>query len=230
VKFIRKCKHWFYTRSDLLGGGPTPLRVVQNPIRWATEFSWSLDGTEWRPVADNLSLRIELNPVPRLTEQAADFVQKEALGDLDEPLAHELLREATMNRKSNLRSSLVLAVAAAEVGFKQFATKALPDSGWILSLPAPPLVDMLSSFPWAKLNFQVNGKLLSAIPDVIKRDMKKWVGIRNKIVHAGSVILTSETLDSALTSIRDLLYFLDAIGGQAWAVNYISSEILNQIA
>jgi hypothetical protein len=103
-----------------------------NPIQSATEFSWSLDGTEWKPVADTLSLNIKLLPLAYWTNEAAEFVRTEVLGDLDEPLGHELLREAAANRKNNLRSSLVLAVVAAEVGFKQFASKAFPGTDWIL--------------------------------------------------------------------------------------------------
>jgi hypothetical protein len=83
-------------------GGP-------NPIRWAAEFSWSLDGTGWKPVADNLRAQMELSLLPGWTNEKAEFVRTEVLGNLDEPLGHELLREAAANRKDNLRSSLVLA-------------------------------------------------------------------------------------------------------------------------
>ena len=51
----------------------------------------------------------------------------------------------------NPRSSLILGVAAAEVGFKQFASKTLPDTAWLLEFPSPPLFDMLQKFPWKQL-------------------------------------------------------------------------------
>jgi hypothetical protein len=98
-----------------------------NPIQWAREFSWSADGTAWRPIADNLFLKIEFGSAFHWTDDDLGFVRSNVVEDVDEPLGHQLLREAAVNRPNNLRSSLVLAVVAAEVGFKQFVSKALPD-------------------------------------------------------------------------------------------------------
>jgi hypothetical protein len=202
-----------------------------DPVWFVLEFSWSLDGTEWKPVADNLRLKIEFSGLPRWTNETAEFVRTEALGELDEPLGHELLREAAVNRKNNnLRSSLVLAVVAAEVGFKQFASKAFPDTNWILeNLPSPPLVKMLKFFPWPKLGLAINGRVPS-VPDSIESELETAVNLRNQIVHAGAVKLKAETVDAALTSVRDLLYFLDALGGQNWAANYVSSDALKSLS
>jgi hypothetical protein len=44
------------------------------------------------------------------------------------------------------------------------------------------------------------------------------------------VKLKGETVDSALTSVRDLLYFLDAIAGQNWAVNHMSPDALKSLS
>jgi hypothetical protein len=197
-----------------------------NPIQLAAEFSWSLDGTEWKPVADNVRLKIELHLLPKWTKDTADFVAIEVLGELDEPLGHQLLREAAVNRKANLRSSLVLAVVAAEVGFKQFASKAFPDTDWILEkLPSPPLVIMLRVFPWSKLSARINGKV-PVIPDSIESELKKAVQLRNQIVHAGLVELKVETVNSVLAAVRDLLYFLDALQGQTWAASHMDPDTL----
>jgi len=204
-------------------GGP-------DSVGFALDFSWSLDGTVWKPVADNLRLQVKFSRLPRWTNETAEFVRTEALGELDEPLGHELLREAAVNRKSNnLRSSLVLAVVAAEVGFKQFASKAFPDTNWILeNLPSPPLVKMLKVFPWTELSLAINGRVPS-VPDSIKSELEKAVNLRNQIVHAGGVKLKAETVDSVLTSVRDLLYFLDALRGQDWAANYLSPDALKSL-
>jgi len=200
---------------------------VPNPIRSA-EFSWSVDGMAWKSVADNLRLQILWGSVlPRWTNETAEFVRTEVLGDLDEPLAHELLREAAASGEKSLRSSLVLAVVAAEVGFKQFASKVFPDTEWILEkLPSPPLETMLKTFPWSKLSVQVNGKVPS-IPDSIQSELKKAVNLRNRIVHTGvPANLKGESVDSVLTAVRDLLYFLDALQGQTWAANCMSPEAI----
>jgi hypothetical protein len=196
-----------------------------NPIQFATEFSWSLDGLVWKRVSDNLHMKLEITIPPRWTNEATEFVRTNALGELDEPLGHELLREAAVNRKNNnLRSSLVLAVAAAEVGFKQFAAEAFPETNWILeNLPAPPLDKMLKVFPWPRLGLAINERVPS-VPASIESELKKAVGLRNQIVHAGLVKLKVETVDSAITSVRDLLYFLDALRGQNWATEHMSPD------
>lgn len=166
---------------------------------------------------------------PQWTSEDAEFVQTKALTDTDEPLGHELLREAVLNRKANPRSSLILAVAAAEVGFKQFAAIMLPDTAWILELPTPPLTEMLSKFPWAALKARIGGKP-AFVPDSIAKQLKKAVMLRNKVVHAGAVELKKETLDSIITTMHDFLYFLDALSGEMWAVKHISPGFLKSLA
>jgi hypothetical protein len=220
ILHILRLARW---RSNSRKGGPNPIR--------SAEFSWSVDGTAWKSVADNLFLKIRWDIVPSWTDETAEFVRTEVLGELDEPLGHELLREAAANREKSLRSSLVLAVVAAEVGFKQFASKALPDSEWILEkLPSPPLEIMMRAFPWSKLGVQINGKV-AGIPDSIQRELKKAVTLRNQIVHTGvSVNLKEESVDSVFTAVRDLLYVLDALRGQIWAANYMSPEAIKSFS
>lgn len=169
-----------------------------------------------------MSIR-QLESPPQWTNEAAEFVKTEIVGELDEPLGHELLREAWTNRETNFRSAVVLAVAAAEVGFKQFASKTFPDAAWILeNLQSPPLVRMLELFPWPKLKLQINGKDLT-VPDSIIDGLKKAVTLRNSIVHGGPVKLTLDTVESVLFSVRDLLYFLDALSGpKKWAFDHLS--------
>jgi hypothetical protein len=205
------------TKSD---GRPNPIRSSIHD-----GFRWSLDGNEWKPVADYISMKLSIHVHPVWTSEAEQFLNAEAFGELDEPLGHELFREAWTNRDANPRSCVVLAVAAAEVGFKQFASKAFPDAAWILeSLQAPPLVKMLAElFPWSKLKVQVNGKSLTP-PESVMNILKKAVVLRNDIVHGRGESLSGKTVDSVLTAVRDLLYFLDVAQGREWAIYHLSAE------
>jgi hypothetical protein len=204
----------------------TNSRGRPNPIRSALfdGLKWSLDGTEWKPVADYISFKVSVSANPRWTSQEEQFVVAQTSGELDEPLGHELLREAWSNRSENPRSSIVLAVAAAEVGFKQFAANAFPDSAWILeNVPSPPLVKMLAElFPWDKLKLENNGRDARP-PDSVITLLKKAVFLRDGIVHRGVKTLSSDTVDSVLTAVRDLLYFLDTLQGQVWALSHLSA-------
>jgi hypothetical protein len=206
-------------------GGP-------NTIRTQNYCEWSVDGSNWKFVADSLLLTtgfsiIQLDRHWSIAD--AEFLQAEFMKGTDEPLGHELLREADENRRNNPRSSLILGVAAAEVGFKQFASKIRPDTAWLLELPSPPLVDMLQKFPWEQLKPRINGKI-PAVPDSIIDELRKGVTLRNKIVHSGVARLSPETLDSLLDTVKDLLYFLDVLhgSGQDWPLNFIDQDVVKR--
>jgi hypothetical protein len=224
--------------DEMMGLNLRVLRLVRwrtnsrgrpNPIRNALSggFRWSADGVEWKPVADSMSLRMTLGPQsPKWTPEIAEFVIAEACGKLDEPLAHEMLREASANSSEYARSSLVLAIAAAEVGFKQFASKTFSDNGWFQSKrsQSKPLLQMITEFPWSKVNLRINGKV-PTIPKSILAGIKDGIRVRNLVVHAGIAKLESETVDSVLTAVRELLYFLDALCiCQSWPYDYIGPE------
>lgn len=201
-----------------------------NPFRAWIGFTWSLDGIEWKAVADSMTLRIKQQEnAPVLTPDSTEFVSKGIAGDLDEPLGHELLREAWSNLEANQRSAVVIAVAAAEVGFKQFAITFLPDTAWILeNLQSPPLNKMLDLFPWDKVKLAIN-QLPIAVPDVTKAELRKAVTLRNEIVHGGGRALTVDTAEAVLHTVRDLLYFLDTMndglaGGKGWALPFVSED------
>jgi hypothetical protein len=205
-----------------------------NPIRMGTtnHFVWSVEGSDWKIVADSLnavlSFKIsQLGSGP--SSEDMEFIQKGIIEGLNEPLGHELLREAHVNQQSNPRSSLILAVAAAEVGFKHFASKMLPATSWLLALPSPPLVDMLTNFPWSDLKLQINGKV-PTVPEMLISELKKAVTLRNAIVHSGVANFSYQSLDSILSSVRDFLYFLDLFQGegQSWAFRFIRPEVMKQ--
>ena len=206
-------------------GGPNTIRMGTPKY-----FVWSVDGSNWKLVADSIfaALGFTLNQLDRPWSSAdAEFLQTEIRKGTDEPLGHELLRDADVNRKNSPRSSLILGVAAAEVGFKQFASKTLPDTAWLLELPSPPLVEMLQRFPWDQLKLRINGRI-PAVPDSIIEGLKKGVNLRNKVVHSGVASLSPDTLDSLLDIVKSLLYFLDVLhgSGQQWPVDFIAQDVI----
>jgi len=205
-------------------GGPNTIRMGT-----VNYFVWSVDGSTWKSVADSVFLTVgfQLNPNRIWSRADSEFLQAELVKGTDEPLGHELLREADVNRGNNPRSSLILGVAAAEIGFKQFASKSLPDTAWLLELPSPPLVEMLQRFPWEQLKLRINGKI-PAVPDSIIDELRKGVTLRNKIVHSGVGSLSLDTLDSLLETVKNLLYFLDVLhgSGQLWPLDFVGQDVV----
>jgi hypothetical protein len=198
------------------------------PLRSALDggFRWSFDRSDWKPVADCRSpFTISVHIRSAWSDEGDKFLTTETPGELNEPLGHELLREAWANRAENPRSSIVLAVAAAEVGFKQFASKVLPDSEWILeSIQSPPLVKMLKDlFPWSRLNVRINGQSVTP-PDSVMTMLQKAIHLRNDIVHGRAGNVNGKTATSVWVAVRDLLYFLDFAQGHQWALYHLSGE------
>jgi hypothetical protein len=67
--------------------------------------------------------------------------------EVEEPLGHELLREAKAALAASPRSALLLAATALETGVKTHLTKLVPDAGWLLAeMPSPPIHKMLRRY------------------------------------------------------------------------------------
>jgi hypothetical protein len=204
-------------------GGPNPIRSTT-----AEYFVWSVDGSKWKRVSDAVFGKLTIHQIDRRwTNADAEFLQTEFLKGTSEPLGHELLRETEVNRQSNPRSSLILGVAAAEVGFKQFVSRTLADTAWLLELPSPPLVDMIHKFPWEQLKLRINDKV-PAVPELIIDELKKAVTLRNKVIHSGTATFKPDTLESILSTVKSFLYFLDVLhgNGQDWPLAFIDREVV----
>ena len=99
---------------------------------------------------------VELQPLGQFAfgDDQADIAQGElaeltamVTSDIREPLAHQLLREAWNLRHTNPRISVVIGVAAAEVGMKQLVAMLVPHARWLVEeLPSPPLVPMMRHY------------------------------------------------------------------------------------
>jgi len=121
----------------------------------------------------------------------------------------------------------VLAIAAAEVGFKQFIGSLVPHAAWLVqNLPTPPLEAMLVKYlPSLPVKLRIKGKTVS-IPDRILSEIRSGVLLRNQIAHKGAVSPKSDKLQRILFAVSDLLWILDLYGGYAWAGNYLRPELI----
>jgi len=216
-----------FTRRALLairwrqgyGGQADPIRIFKG-------FFWSTDGSNWKLVADTLhaefgALIFSLKWSDDLVTAIKQTIQDEKV----EPLGHELLYEARALEFNSIRSAIVLAVTAAEVGFKQFAVDLVPGSKWLVeNLPTPPLVRMLREF---LPTLPIRRKLVDQqhlVPESLLAELEKAVQLRNDVVHGGKGNLKRSTVRSAVKAVRDLLYLLDVYAGDEWAHMNLSVE------
>ncbi len=152
-------------------------------------------------------------------EDQREFAALWAQPTAEEPLAHELLREAKVALDGSPRSALLLTATALETGVKTHAAKLVPDASWLLSeMPSPPIHQMLRHYlpdlhkkrgtglaDWAKLKPLFN-------------DAQTLAEYRNDLTHTGQMPAKAlAELPALINSVSDLLYVLDVLDGHDWA-------------
>jgi hypothetical protein len=122
--------NWLWWRCS--GRGELSLR--QGPLYW------SPNGSEWLLVPTGIANYREIIPSIKIDEGVRqDFA---SLNDqtLGKRLGRELFREAWRLMHVQPRSALLIAIAAAEVGFKEWASEVAPDTAWLFeTIQSPPI-------------------------------------------------------------------------------------------
>jgi hypothetical protein len=141
-----------------------------------------------------------------------------------------MFREAWEASRDNPRTSVILAIAAAEVGTKQCIGRLAPQAKWLIdNLPSPPLGTLLRKYiPLMPAKLKIDGKFVR-LPLKTIRTLERGVELRNKIVHGGTKPVADNELDELLLAVRDLLYLLDCFSGFAWAVERVQPHRLNEL-
>lgn len=203
----------------------------REPIRLFQSFEWSIDNVEWKSITDTLHLKILFGlPYKSWTNELEQSVEQVLLGGGEEPLGHELLREATSHATANPRSSVILAVAAAEVGFKRFVSDLLPETRWLVeNLQLPPLEKLLTEFlPKLSVRNRIRDNP-PFVPRTVIEEIKKAVLLRNDIIHGRKDSVKTSSVGPVLLAVHDLLYLLDFYAGVTWAENNISVKTRREL-
>ncbi|MDA2916392.1 hypothetical protein MYX64_06070 [Nitrospinae bacterium AH_259_B05_G02_I21] len=189
-------------------------------------WGWSFDGQLWKPVPSVIQVFWEAISPLRATGEVCVQVERLVTEGATEPIGHELYREAWEQRHQNPRSSLVIGMAAAEVGFKQCVSTLVPDAKWLVEeAPSPPLVRMLQEYlPQLPAKCMIQGEVLQP-PDEVMDALKKGQNLRNKVAHVGIPAPAYGTLEKVLLAVHDLLWILDYYCGHDWALEQIRPEI-----
>ena len=139
-----------------------------------------------------------------------------------EPVAHELWREAWNLRHPNPRSSLVIGVAAAEVGLKQLIAALVPRAKSLVeNIPSPPLDTMIRKvLPDLPVRAEVEPN--RRVPRHLRSAIAAAVEDRNRVVHLGAT--PRSDLRETLLAIREFLYMLDMYSGHLWAESLLTEK------
>jgi len=224
----------FKALGDLMEATITVLRWrsgltegLTNPFLNRREFL-STDGESWFEVHTVRGLKIVMLHPPRqiplsLESEVAQLVS----ATREEPLGHQLFREAWNEKKLHPRSALVIGVAAAEVGLKNLIGTLVPQARWLVDEVQTPSIDnMLRKYlPTLPIKAKFHGKTIN-LPSELCKVLASAFQWRNKVVHAGKTPPSEEELELMLRAIEDFLWICDVYSGSQWAGQFISSETL----
>jgi hypothetical protein len=222
----------------------TPLRAsslrLVRLLRWRAGLDFqaltsnqdylSLDENSWLSLSVARSMTLDLvQIVPAMSEEITKEIITQYETSGDEPLAHQLFNDARNLRDTNPRASLVVAVAAAEVGLKKVISLIVPDAQWLLEeIPAPPIGKMLRKYiPTLKVKSHIMGKQIIPPSKLIEK-LEDAARARNKIVHVGEKAPENKERLEMLEAIQDFLWVCDMYRGQLKNVSFISEDVLKQ--
>jgi hypothetical protein len=145
--------------------------------------------------------------------------------DTNVPIHHSLFLEAWGQKRTNERSSLVMGLAALEGAIKYMIIKNVPDSKWIVeNSPSPSvhsmLTNMLKELP---IKNRIDGQIKSPSKETLE-NIKKWISVRNELVHKGSHLPKSFIIENILKEIKSIIYLMDYYSGQEWAIQNVYVE------
>jgi hypothetical protein len=197
------------------------------PLSWG-RTEWSTDGSEWHWMPVDTGLVLGADDRLELTTAAVADIRELIAEDRGEPLGHALFREAWSQRRGNRRSSLLLAIAALEVGVKEYITACVPDAEWLaLNLPSPPVAKMLAEY--LPTLTPPDGDGLAEPDTETLAVLRKANDVRNRLAHRGSDV-PAETLEPTLRAVRNVLWTLDVALGHEWAKGHMFPSLEKDLA
>jgi hypothetical protein len=218
-------------------GGPMANRIPNFRSK-ELSFLGSLDHNHWfkmpreRRVGASAAIS---DPAPIDGRLLSEAFGERLLRSGDEPVAHQLLTEAWHLRSISPTSSLVVGIAAVEVGFKQWATGLSPQEAPRLEAGRRTLEDKLTQ-DLPRILRTYLGHRWAPPPKLEVMDViNEGIRARNAVVHfppgtqrfeAARSLLLNEPLQRLLLAVNDFLWILDVYSGADWAINNVQRSTL----
>jgi hypothetical protein len=109
-------------------GQPGP----HNPISGSAYTEWSFDNINWTILPTQIGLALDPSCLIYATHEVQQEIDNLVAQDINEPIGRELYNEAAEQIARNPRSALIMGVAAAEVGMKQYIGEVVPQARWLV--------------------------------------------------------------------------------------------------
>ena len=198
------------------------MRGRAKPVMLTEGMSWSADGTSWKKIKSEISLAIRFGLPSGIWQCGhANWAATEAPSTLTEPLAHEILREVRDDPERSPRSSVMVAVSAAECAMQQLVESKFGEDG----IRGNPSLSTLLHGYVPKLDgvLRVEGKPIDFPRYVIER-IERSKDLRDKLVHRRAPSPSADEVRGVIEAVNDFLYMLDVYAGHYWAMGHLSHE------
>lgn len=221
-------------RCDLTGG-PLQLKSELFALHWKDSDDWETVPNDLNSLGCQVPMGAVTLELPhmvkvRVTAEEGSRISMLCDAGVGQPLGHGLLREAWRHRSTDLRSAVVMAVAAAETGFKECVSDLMPDASWLLeNVQSPPLVLMIRDYLEKLPARRTIDGAVARPPRSVIRAIQEAVRVRNGLVHGSKIELDPDALSEMMMAIRDLLYLLDYYRGDEWALRYVRPEVVKEM-
>jgi hypothetical protein len=196
-----------------------------SPIGSRGLFCSNDNGDSWHSLPGRHSIRNVTPPHSILDPHMVDCkeITEFLESNSQEPVGHELLREAKELQHTSPRSAVLIAVSAIEVAVKSVIIEKVADAAWLVdSMQSPPVVDMLTDY----LPRLFAGEMQFYEPtkkEGIIKTIFDAVTIRNQVAHKGVPPPKEEKLSEILAAVQEMLWVCDYYAGHKWAELHINS-------
>jgi hypothetical protein len=216
ISFIR----WRYAQE----GPPAP--ISSRGLSWSNN-----DGKTWYPLPGWYSIQDVTAPssVLKLEEISMHELSESISLGLEEPVYHELLREAKELKFKSSRSSILISISAAEVAVKGVIYKLVPNSQWLIeNVQSPPIIRIIKDY-FPQIVPEEKYSKIKKVCESLTSTLEKAIFIRNRVAHRGESPPEDEKVESIIQTVEQLLWVCDYCSGYEWSVDYINSEMKNSI-
>lgn len=226
-------------RADLMA----EARRLHGIVRWVVDLEssaqplsrgrleFSLDEHDWHtapghPPGAPMNLRVLMGmPLDQIDWDAVSAI---ARSGQNEPVGHSLIREALALRPQSPRSAVVLGAAAAETAIKEAIHTLAPDATFLIDeMASPSPLRLLNDYLPSLESLASRPDLLLPPPRELRKALVWMIETRNKVVHNREQQVWFPELLPNLLLVRDLVWILDYHCGHEWAINNVSSSLLN---
>lgn len=232
--------------SDVLGnirwrigicGGPASVSTEWWMLRWQNSFPSADDGSyvKHRMFLENMveygPMRLGMPKISRVIPRGNEILDIENLlkNKCEQPVYHDLFRQALNSLPSNSKSAVVMCIAALETSLKTAIRQLNVHWKTVLNRRKRSLRELLIiEVKNLRPKNQANESMM-LLPEKVEKSILSGIKLRNSIAHGDCVEVSEADALVLVMNVRDVIYLMDYYMGKTWALDLVSKDTLNSM-